>query len=1175
MSAHHEKVEALFNEALKLSAAERSAFLAGVCGSDAALHRQLEELLKADAEAGRFLPESPQQAATIELDHLEDSANEALGRMLGRYKLLERVGEGGCGVVYVAEQVEPVRRRVALKVIRPGMDSRSVIARFEAERQALAMMDHPNIAKVLDAGTTENGRPYFVMELVRGIRITDYCDQNKLSTPQRLDLFIKVCNAVQHAHQKGIIHRDLKPSNILVTVNDGVPVPKVIDFGIAKATEGRLTDRTVYTELHQFIGTPAYMSPEQAEMTSLDIDTRSDIYSLGVLLYELLTGRTPFDANKLMQAGLDEIRRTIREVEPPRPSTRLSTLANGDLTTVAKARASEAIKLVSLIRGDLDWIVMKALDKDRTRRYDTANGFAMDVNRFLGNEPVVARPPSAAYRFQKLVRRNKLAFAAAGAIAGVLVLGAAVSTWQAVRATRAQHAEEAARASATENARVAKENAGREEIAKHRAESSELASRQQAYASDMSLAFRSWESGALGLPRELLERQRPTRNASRSNHEVSGDPRGWEWRYLWGQARGDYLAELTKHDALLIRLAVSPDGKLAASADIRGNVKLWDMEVGREVLSTNIHSGVVCALEFSPDGRLLGSDCYDGTIRILEIATHQLIFNPPMATNIEYWHLSFSPDSKVLASVADGPGDAAVFLDLATKKEIRRVKKTDQFTPIRIHFLPDGKKVLFGLRDGRVRIEDFRTGGLVQEFQGHPWNRSRSGDQAFERSAVSRDGRLLAMASYDGMVSLWELATPQLLARFTNHTSGVCSAAFSPDGRFLATVSKDQTIRLWDVSKLMEKAILRGHAGEVWDVRFTPDGRRLLSGGADGVLRVWDLTPKTKPDEVEVFPAGTQSACLYARDKLFATWTTNNAWTFWDLETRQPIEQFPANTNFWPEVFSPAARTFCGMIPNQSFSLRNIDTGRQFVVSSYAAQASNILVYPGPGTKYSMAERNTSKASWGTFSPDGTLYADYADLGEILRLTVWDVVGGKEKMRIHGSGDTRRTAEFSPSNRYLAIGEVNGNLRVVELASGRESSFAGHTYCTYALAFSPDEQRLATGGFDSTVRLWDLATGRQLASFPAEDGNFYSIAFSADGRRLVGGMGGKSDKPNGIVRVWDLESMREVVTRIAHATAVVGVGFIDENTLVSLSSESLRVWRAPSSAETEAAEKTQ
>jgi len=352
------------------------------------------------------------------------------GDSIGRYKILEKIGEGGCGVVYVVEQSEPVRRRAALKVIKLGMDTKSVVARFEAERQALALMDHPNIAKVLDGGATEAGRPFFVMELVRGTRITDYCDQNNLSTDERLKLFIQVCQAIQHAHQKGIIHRDIKPSNILVTLHDGSPAPKVIDFGIAKSISNQpLTDKTVYTAFEQFIGTPAYMSPEQAALGGTDVDTRCDIYALGILLYELLTGNTPFDGADLHRFGLDRIRQIIREQEPPRPSTRLSTLTGAELSVVATRRRSAAPKLIKMIRGDLDWIVIKSLEKDRTRRYDTVTGLANDITRHLEDETVVARPPSKLYRLQKTIQKNRVVFAAAAVVFVVLILGLGGSTW--------------------------------------------------------------------------------------------------------------------------------------------------------------------------------------------------------------------------------------------------------------------------------------------------------------------------------------------------------------------------------------------------------------------------------------------------------------------------------------------------------------------------------------------------------------------------------------------------------------------------------------------------------------------------------------------------------------------------------------------------------------------------
>jgi tetratricopeptide (TPR) repeat protein/tRNA A-37 threonylcarbamoyl transferase component Bud32 len=364
---------------------------------------------------------------------------------------MEQIGEGGMGVVYVAEQTRPVRRRVALKIIKPGMDTKQVVSRFEAERQALAMMDHPNIARVLDGGATESGRPYFVMELVRGLPITDYCDREQLPIPERLELFILVCRAVQHAHQKGIIHRDLKPSNILVTIIDGAAVPKVIDFGVAKATGPSLTERTVYTAFQQFIGTPLYMSPEQADLAGMDVDTRSDIYALGVLLYELLTGTTPFDQETFRQAAFDEVRRIIREQEPPKPSTRLSSLG-ARRTTISAHRKADARQLDRTVHGELDWVVMKALEKDRRRRYETASDFAADVMRYLTDQPVAACPPSAWYRFRKLTRRNRAALTTAALGALALTVGTAFSTWQAVVALRARRETASALATARDEA---------------------------------------------------------------------------------------------------------------------------------------------------------------------------------------------------------------------------------------------------------------------------------------------------------------------------------------------------------------------------------------------------------------------------------------------------------------------------------------------------------------------------------------------------------------------------------------------------------------------------------------------------------------------------------------------------------------------------------------------------
>ncbi len=422
MTSWNPQANELFLKVLELrSPDERQEYLERACASDAALRAEVESLLEAGARAGSFL-ESPAAAPLIAT--VDDPIGERPGTIIGSYKLLEQIGEGGFGVVFMAEQTQPVRRKVALKVLKPGMDTRQVVARFEAERQALALMDHPNIARVLDGGQTSSGRPYFVMDLVKGLPITEYCDQAQLAPRERLELFVHLCQAVQHAHQKGIIHRDLKPSNVMVTLHDDKPVVKVIDFGIAEATGQQLTDKTLFTNFAQMIGTPLYMSPEQAQMSGLDIDTRSDIFSLGVLLYELLTSTTPFDKERLRTASYDEIRRIIREDEPPRPSTRISTLGQAGATMSAD-RKSDAKQLSRLCRGELDWIVMKCLEKDRNRRYETASSLAADVQRYLADEPVQACPPSTLYRFRKFARRHKarLVTMSVAVLAAFLVVG--------------------------------------------------------------------------------------------------------------------------------------------------------------------------------------------------------------------------------------------------------------------------------------------------------------------------------------------------------------------------------------------------------------------------------------------------------------------------------------------------------------------------------------------------------------------------------------------------------------------------------------------------------------------------------------------------------------------------------------------------------------------------------
>ena len=546
--------ETIFAAALdKATPAERAAYLDKACSGDANLRKRVEDLLRAHEQVGGLLDPSARDRGSVTASAdgapLHPPIAEGSGSHIGVYKLLQEIGEGGMGVVYMAEQTEPVRRRVALKIIKPGMDTRQVIARFEAERQALAMMDHQNIARVLDAGATASGRPFFVMELVHGVPITQFCDDNHLTPRERLELFVPVCRAIQHAHQKGIIHRDVKPSNVLVTMYDDKPVPKVIDFGVAKAIEQRLTERTMFTQFGALVGTFEYMSPEQAEMNAFGVDTRSDIYSLGVLLYELLTGSTPIERARLRSAALHELVRLIKEEEAPRPSVRLS--SSDLLLKIAAARKTAPERLTRLVRGELDWIVMTCLEKDRTRRYDTANGLARDVEHYLADEPVEACPPSAGYRLGKLARRYRKALVTAAAF--VLYWSPAAScsatSWR-VRATRAEH-EARRQQIASDRARKAALEA------KTEADAQRDAARLAAYANGVGLAQRAWDDNNAERARELLA-ELPL--------EVGGrDLRGFEWHYLSRLCRTLPMT-LKGHDGLAMSVTFSPDGRRLASA---------------------------------------------------------------------------------------------------------------------------------------------------------------------------------------------------------------------------------------------------------------------------------------------------------------------------------------------------------------------------------------------------------------------------------------------------------------------------------------------------------------------------------------------------------------------------------------------------------------------------------
>ncbi|HEY3857603.1 MAG TPA: protein kinase [Verrucomicrobiae bacterium] len=1077
MSTPQTPDEALFRAAAELPASKRGAFLDAACDGDASLRSRLEARLATHDNPDSSPSPEAKPIKTLKID-FEDAPDEAIGQTLGRYKLLEKVGEGGCGVVYVAEQSVPVRRRVALKVIKLGMDTKAVVARFEAERQALAMMDHPNIAKVLDAGTTDVGRPFFVMELVRGIRITDYCDQNNLATKERLDLFIKVCQAIQHAHQKGIIHRDIKPSNILVTLHDGVPVPKVIDFGIAKATEGRLTDSTVYTQLHQFIGTPAYMSPEQAEMSGLDIDTRSDIYSLGVLLYELLVGSTPFDATELAASGIDAMRKTIREKEPVRPSTKLGTLRGEELTATAKHRSIETSKLANLLRGDLDWIVMKCLEKDRTRRYETANGVAMDLKRYLDNETVVARPPSSAYRFQKLVRRNKLAFAAFASVATALLLGIIATTVQSVRATRAKEEALSARHEAEANEQKAKEAQANEAKLREHAQAQELAARQRAYASDMNVAAQALAGNNLGQTLDLLNRQRP--------QPGQRDLRGWEWRYLWQQTHGDALFTLCKESGEINSLSTSSDGVcLAVSLYHKGGISIWDLRTRKELTRLQENEISVRAA-FSPVEPVLAftgladsvSGNWKSTLHLWSLTTQKMIAEVPLEAKCVA--LSFSRDGKTLVTTTPSERNGETTLwripDCAKLASYSR-KNGTQDVGTGFSVTSDLKMAAYESEGGQMHVIDLQNGKEL-------W--AAAAAKAYVTAlAFSPDEKILASGAgfAESDIRLWDVGTGKEIGRLQGHGSWISSLVFWPDGKKLASSSADQTIRIWDVESRKCLDVLHGNRQEVWRLALLPDDKTLVSGAKDGTVCLWDTASGLHLTQPRIALADKATCWLFTSDSrsvLVANKENRvSRWSGADFQQHETLIE--TGVDISNPAFSPDGRLFAALTTNglrvwdvlhgEMSAVRKeltgkiapisfLDDGRKLITFSFAdnvlhevavatgmeiqswpapasfqafglrpgEQECVALGYEGEANFRNLTSRSNEKLdivipepSWANFSPDGKLFTVSSLLGYTC---VWNAFTWKPVTTLGGLLNGANMSTFSPDGKRLAVSSL-------------------------------------------------------------------------------------------------------------------------------------------------------
>jgi WD40 repeat protein/serine/threonine protein kinase len=1088
-----ERVKDLLHQALQLTDDQRSRFLSEVCCSDEPLRCELESLLAADAQARSSFLRSGTWLQGLNLpDGIDSVPSLTAGQIFEqRFRLVRPLGEGGMGQVWLAEQFLPVQREVALKLIRAGMYDESVVQRFRAERQSLAIMDHPCIAKVFEAGATAQGQPYLVMEYVNGLPITQYCDRARLTIPERLELFIRACEGVQHAHQKAILHRDLKPANILVVDVDGTPTPRIIDFGLAKPLERAPAEQALYTQYGQFLGTPGYMSPEQADPAAAqDIDTRADVYSLGVILYVLLTGLRPFEKSRASSLPFDEWLRQLRTTDPPRLSAVLNREA---AATAAEVRSTYPKPLLRLLRGDLEWIASKAVWREREYRYASPAQLADDLRRYLRHEPVSARPASATYQLRRFIRRHRVV----ATVVALISVSAVAAVIAGVLAVRRQHEAEYQQRQAQYQTRQALQAQTHvlTEVAAERLANNDVAGAQRIILNVLTnpglpqgrspAAVSVFQEGRaadteLAVLSGHAERVYSARYSPDGTRIVTASADGMA--RIWDSSTGALLVSMTGHTDRVFDAGYSPDGALIVTGSGDNTARLWDAHTGTLLQTLSGHTKRVYSARFSPDGRHLVTASWDKSVRVWDVASGGQVATLIGHADVVY-SASYSGDgSRIVTASQD---KTARIWNVRSGSQVRMLEGHGDFVTCAA-YSPDGKRIVTASADKTARIWDADSGATLAVLSGH-------GEVVYS-AAFSPDGRQVITASLDNTARIWDANSGKQLAVLSGHRAAVDSAAYSPDGVHIVTASQDRTARIWEAHMPAPRAVLSGHRDRVDSAAYSPDGGRIVTSSDDQTARVWDAHTGSLLLTLSGHTGAVDSALFSHDARYIVTASQDKTARLWDSRSGAQLRQLSGHIDrIYSAAFAP-------------------DDAR-VVTASRDTSARAEIWDAHSGASLAVLKGHLDRVYAAAWSHDGQRIVT-ASRDRTAR--VWDASTADSVLTLTGHEDQVLTAAYSPDDRRIVTASSDGTARVWDAHSGLQlTALSGHSGAVTAAQYSPDGKRIVTSSQDRTARVWDALSGEQLAVLPGHDATVTSASYSPDGTRIV------TASDDQTARIWD------------------------------------------------------